>query len=147
MKIKCPECDTYICFSSRGEEGAPVKRRTQIIAGNDFATHDGILVWSRDSQVMSEVLPVGDTVIGRADVNEPSDISIDDYTASRRSIKISVTKGNQTGKYNFKLTVLRTTNPVFVNQNALYSKSTIYLNYGDTIKVGETVFTLIAKDN
>ena len=41
---------------------------------------------------------------------------------------------------------MRTTNAVYVNHNALYSKSSIYLNYGDTIKVGETVFTLMAEE-
>lgn len=146
MKIKCPECETFICFSSRGKEGIPAKRRTQIIAESDFPTREGILVWAQGSQVMSEILPIGETVIGRDDVNEPSDISILDNTASRRSVKILVTKGEQTGKYNFKLTVLRTTNAVYVNNNALYAKSSIYLNYGDTIKVGGTVFTLIAKE-
>jgi len=147
MKIKCPECETYICFSSRGEEGGPAKRRTQIIAESDFSTREGILVWNKDGQIRSQVLLPGEIVIGRADPNEPSDISIEDYTASRRSVKITVTKGEQSGKYNFKLTVLRTTNAVYVNNNALYAKSSIYLNYGDNFKVGETVFTLIAKDN
>ena len=70
-----------------------------------------------------------------------------DNTASRRSVKIAVTRGEKSGKYNIKLTVLRTTNAVYVNNNALYSKSSIYLNYGDTFKVGGTVFTLIAKNN
>lgn len=146
VRIKCPECDTYICFSSRGEEGIPAKRRTKIIVENEFSAHEGILVWNRDGQIRSQILFLGETVIGRADSNEPSDISIEDNTASRRSVKIVVTKGEQSGKYNFKLTVLRTTNAVYVNNNALYAKSSIYLNYGDNIKVGETVFTLIAND-
>ena len=146
-KIKCPECEKYICFSSRGEEGIPVKRRTHIIAESEFPTREGILVWNKEGQIHSQILLPGETVIGRTDPNESSDISIEDNTASRRSVKIVVTKGEQSGKYNFKLTVLRTTNPVYVNNNALYAKSSIYLNYGDNFKVGETVFTLIAKDN
>lgn len=147
MKIKCPECETYICFSSKGETGVPVKRRTQIIAESQFPTREGIIVWNKDGQILSHVLLPGETVIGRLDASEPSDISIDDYTASRRSVKIDVTKGKQSGKYNFKLTVLRTTNAVYVNNNALYAKSSIYLNYGDNFKVGETIFTLIAKED
>ena len=147
MKIKCPECDTYICYSSLGEEGLPAKRRTQIIAGSDFPTREGILIWTKNGQINSYVLGSGETIIGRADSEEPSDISIEDNTASRRSVAITVTKGEQTGKYNFKLTVLRTTNAVYVNSNALYAKSSIYLNYGDNFKVGETVFTLIAKED
>lgn len=147
MKIKCPECETYICFSSHGEKGSPIKRRTQIIAESEFPTREGILIWNKDGKIKSQILSPGETVIGRVDATEPSDISIDDNSASRRSVKIVVTKGEQSGKYNFKLTVLRTTNAVYVNNNALYAKSSIYLNYGDNFKVGETVFTLIAKDN
>lgn len=146
MKIKCLECDTYICFSSRGEEGVSAKRRTKVIAESEFPTREGILVWTRNNQIKSHLLVPGETIIGRADSNEPSNISIEDNTASRRSVKIVVTKGEQSGKYNFKLTVLRTTNAVYFNNNALYAKSSIYLNYGDNFKVGETVFTLMAKD-
>lgn len=147
MKIKCPECDTFICFSSRGKEGIPVKRRTQIIAESEFPTREGILVWAKDGQISNYILQPGDTIIGRTDTEEPSDISIDDNTASRRSVIINVTKGEQTGRHNFKLTVLRTTNAVYVNNNALYANSSIYLNYGDSFKVGETVFTLIARED
>lgn len=35
---------------------------------------------------------------------------------------------------------------LIINHNTLYNKSSIYLNYGDTIKVGETVFTLMAEE-
>ena len=146
VKIKCPECDTYICFSSRGEDGIPAKGRTKIIVESKFLTQEGILIWNKDGQIKSHVLLPGEITIGRVDSKNPSDISIEDYTASRQSVKIEVTKGEQSGKYIFKLTVLRTTNAVYVNSNALYAKSSIYLNYGDNFKVGETVFTLIAKD-
>ena len=80
MKIKCPECDTYICFSSHGEDGEPVKRRTQIIAESEYPTREGILVWNKDGQIKSHVLFPGETIIGRADSSEPSDISIEDYS-------------------------------------------------------------------
>lgn len=147
MKIKCPECNTYICFSARGEEGVPAKRRTQIIAENsNFPMREGILTWAKNGQIESRLLFPGEVIIGRTDLSEPSDISIEDYTASRRSVKIVVTKGKQSGKYTFKLIVLRTTNAVYVNSNALYAKSSIYLNYGDNFKIGETVFTLLAKE-
>ncbi len=146
VNIKCPECDTYICFSSRGKEGVPANRRTRIIVENAFSTQEGVLVWHENGQKMSRVLSPGEITIGRADTYEPSDVSIEDNTASRRSVKIVVTKGEQSAKYNFRLTVLRTTNPIYVNNNALYADSSIYLNYGDNFKVGETVFTLIAND-
>ena len=144
VKVKCPECDTYICFSSQGERQDSTIRRTQIINGNESSTLEGVLVWSNNGHVESKVLMPGETTIGRKSNDVPSDIGLDDGTASRRSVKIVVTRGEQTGKYIFKLVVLRTTNAVYVNQNALYNNSEIYLNYGDTIKLGETTLTLLA---
>lgn len=147
MRIKCPECNTYICFGSRGKEGIPAKRRTQIIVQREFLARPGILVWTKNGQIISQVLQPGKIVIGRTDSSEPSDISIDDNTASRRSVMIAVTQGEKTGKFNFKLTVLHTTNAVYVNNNALYAHSSIYLNYGDNFVIGETAFTLLAKED
>ncbi len=146
VKVKCPECDTYICFSSQGERQDSTIRRTQIINGNESSTLEGVLVWSNNGHVESKVLMPGETTIGRKSNDVPSDIGLDDGTASRRSVKIVVTRGEQTGKYIFKLVVLRTTNAVYVNQNALYNNSEIYLNYGDTIKLGETTLTLLANN-
>ena len=146
VKVKCPECDTYICFSSQGERQDYTIRRTQIINGNESSTLEGVLVWSNNGHVESKVLMPGETTIGRKSNDVPSDIGLDDGTASRRSVKIVVTRGEQTGKYIFKLVVLRTTNAVYVNQNALYNNSEIYLNYGDTIKLGETTLTLLANN-
>lgn len=145
-KIKCPDCDTYICYSTKGKEGIPSRMRTQVILKNPIATPTGILVWIEDSKACKYPLRPGIVTIGRKDRDEPSDISVNDATASRQSVKIEVTKGEKTGRHIFKLTVMRTTNAVYVNHNALYSKSSIYLNYGDTIKVGETVFTLMAEE-
>lgn len=146
VKVKCPECDTYICFSSQGERQDSTIRRTQIINGNESSTLEGVLVWSNNGHVESKVLMPGETTIGRKSNDVPSDIGLDDGTASRRSVKIVITRGEQTGKYIFKLVVLRTTNAVYVNQNALYNNSEIYLNYGDTIKLGETTLTLLANN-
>lgn len=146
VKVKCPECDTYICFSSQGERQDSTIRRTQIINGNESSTLEGVLVWSNNGHVESKVLMPGETTIGRKSNDVPSDIGLDDGTASRKSVKIVVTRGEQTGKYIFKLVVLRTTNAVYVNQNALYNNSEIYLNYGDTIKLGETTLTLLANN-
>ena len=123
VKVKCPECDTYICFSSQGERQDSTIRRTQIINGNESSTLEGVLVWSNNGHVESKVLMPGETTIGRKSNDVPSDIGLDDGTASRRSVKIVVTRGEQTGKYIFKLVVLRTTNAVYVNQNALYNNS------------------------
>ena len=59
-------------------------------------------------------------------------------------MKIEVSRGEQTGNYSFKLTVIKTTNAVFVNNNMLYDGDCVYLNYGDILKIGET--TMLFKD-
>lgn len=142
-KIKCPECDTYICFSTKGEKPSSKKRRTQVtVNDNNHPVSPGLLVWTVGEELKTYTLPTGSTVIGRNDEDEPSDISVNDATASRRSVRIDVTQGEQTGKRMFRLSVQRTTNPVYVNHNALYTNDSIYLNPGDTIKVGATSFIL-----
>lgn len=146
QRIKCPDCETYICFSTSGREGIPTRMRTQVITKTISPTPSGVLVWKEDGRSCRFPLKSGNIVIGRKDNTEPSDISLNDATASRQSVRIDVTKGSQTGRHVFKLTVLRTTNAVYVNHNALFTKSSIYLNYGDTIKVGETVLRLIAEE-
>lgn len=145
-RAKCPDCDTVICYSTKGKDGIPLRMRTQVISNTQTSSPSGTLVWRENSQVYSYNLKSGSIVIGRKDDSEPSDISVVDATASRQSVRIDVSKGKQSGRHVFKLTVLRTTNAVYVNHNALYTKSSIYLNYGDTIKVGETVFTLMAEE-
>lgn len=144
VKIKCPECDTYICFCSQGKPSSSSIKRTLIINESGLSFDEGVLVWNCKGQSFRHVLMPGETTIGRTDNEDVSDISIDDKTASRKSVKIVVSKGEKTGRYIFKLEVLRTTNAVCVNQNALYTNSCVYLNYGDTIKIGETILTLLA---
>ena len=85
-------------------------------------------------------LSVGDNIIGRADEECPSQISIEgDDSISRRSINITVKQTEHKG-FSFKFTVLRSTNRVFHNQNSLKAGESIYLNYGDTIILGRTLF-------
>ena len=140
-QIKCPECNTFIYFSSTGKDR---RLRTRVSPTTTYPKFgaSGVLTWTVNNKIHNYPLLGGSTIIGRTDPSEPSDISIDDEMASRHSVEIVAVKGARSGKFLFKLTVLRTTNAVFVNQNALYSGSSIYLNFGDTIKVGETIFTL-----
>ena len=61
-----------------------------------------------------------------------------DSTVSRRSVKIEV---NYTSSGNtFKLTVLKSTNPVLLNGNALAKGEAVSLNFGDIITMGKTRF-------
>lgn len=146
MKVKCPDCDTYICFSSHGNEKTSIRMRTKAISPIRDTNQEGILIWEEHGKERKWNLELGETIIGRQDKVESSDISLCDEAASRRSIKLSVVKGEKSGNFTFMLSVLRTTNAVYVNNNALYTGSSIYLNYGDRFKVGETVFVLVAKE-
>lgn len=83
---------------------------------------------------------IGEHYLGRDDDEIRSDISIHDEYVSRRSVLINVVpKGGQDCGY--KMTVKNATNPVTVNGQALDVDESIYLNYGDTILVGNTTLT------
>ncbi len=145
-ELRCPECNTIICITGTPGSAPKLRRHVTLVQSTEESrmAAPGMLVWMENQQVSNFVLMPGTISIGRDDEEEPSDISLADARASRRSVEIEVTRGEQTGWYIFKLTVLRTTNAVYVNHNALYSGNSIYLNYGDTLKVGTTVFTLMA---
>lgn len=83
---------------------------------------------------------VGEHYLGRDDNEIRSDISIHDEYVSRRSVVINVIPkgGNDCG---YKLTVRNATNPVLVNGQTIEKDESIYLNYGDTILVGNTTLT------
>ena len=140
----CPDCKAQIGYNSkvvvRKEEGTD-DRHTEInrmLLNKDHAGKGGRLVWGFLGR-HSANLSVGENTVGRKDTNSPSDISIDDAYMSRRSISIDVEE--KSGAYSFKLTVLKAANPVMVNSNELYIGNSIYLNYGDTIRLGNTVLT------
>ena len=147
-KIKCPECETYICFSTSGSEPASAVRLTRVSPTDSTLRRNPSvnIVWNDGYKLQKLALKPGTITIGRKDDKTPSDIAIDDMTASRRSVKIEITKGEQSGGYIFKLTVLRTTNAVYVNHNAMYTNDRVHLNLGDIIKIGQTSFTLVAKE-
>ena len=42
------------------------------------------------------------------------------------------------GGYSFKLTVVRATNPVYVNGTQYAVGESVYLNFGDKLKMGST---------
>ncbi len=84
----------------------------------------------------------GPNTIGRHDKNCPSDVEIfDDCFVSRRSVVIDVAECD--AGYKFKLTVMKAANPVLLNGRRLSSGEVIYLNYGDTIQLGNTRLNFI----
>lgn len=85
------------------------------------------------------VLRIGKNYIGRKDNVLPSDLSLKDEYASARSICIDV---NKTARgYTFHLTIEHATNPVLINGKDQPEGSSFDLNYGDTIKLGNTTLS------
>jgi len=103
------------------------------------AQTSGKLVWGGFLQRKSYLLHEGANYIGRNDSEIPSDVTIDDEYVSRRSILIEVTPAAK--GYTYKLTVMKCTNPVLINGKEQQVGNSIYLNYGDTILVGNTTLT------
>lgn len=97
------------------------------------------LVWGSFFSRKSYVLREGENYIGRNDRDVPSDVNIDDDYVSRRSILIEVIKAPK--GFTYKLTVKKCTNPVLINGQAQKEGNSMYLNYGDTILVGNTTLS------
>lgn len=86
-------------------------------------------------------LSVGENTIGRKDYSQPSGIMIDsDDSISRKSIAIYVSHND--GRYEFLLKILKALNPVMVNGKEIPVGNSIYLQEGDTILLGKTMFYL-----
>lgn len=100
----------------------------------------GKLVWGNMFSRKSYTLHEGENYIGRFDQENPSDVSIHDEYVSRRSILIEVE--NTPKGYTYKLIVMKCTNPVLINGQAQEVGNSLYLNYGDTIRVGNTILAL-----
>lgn len=99
----------------------------------------GKLVWGGFLRRKSYILREGSNYIGRHDNEIPSDVNIDDNYVSRRSILIEVAQAPK--GFTYKLTVKKCTNPVLINGKEQAVGNSIYLNYGDTILVGNTTIT------
>lgn len=85
-------------------------------------------------------LKEGKTIIGRADDDEPSDISLSgDDTMSRRSISIEIVADDY--GFDYILRVLNAANPVKINGKQLRTGEKYFLEIGDTIKIGNTLLT------
>ncbi len=96
------------------------------------------LVWGGLFNRKKYILHKGENTIGRRDAERPSDLMFDDEYMSRQSVKIEVQKAAKGNFY--KLTVLRTANPVLVNGEELKEGDNVYINFGDTIAMGYNTF-------
>ena len=84
----------------------------------------------------------GSNVIGQSDKKIPSDISIDDPFVSRRSVDLKVKRAPDGAGNVFSLKVLKTRNPVFVNNKQVEIDKSVYLKYNDKLKIGNTILIL-----
>jgi hypothetical protein len=79
------------------------------------------------------------TIIGRYDLELPSDIAIKgDSTMSRQSVAITIE--DEYGEFVFKLKVMNATNVVKVNNVQIKEGHSTYLEFGDTIVMGNSTF-------
>lgn len=131
--VPCPACKGGIGFEVRG-------KTAQVADSLSLQRHRGKLTVQRFGIKKKEFrLSDGVNTIGRYDENEPSDISIhNDSTMSRRSVQIEVMMTEK--GYRFKMTVLKTTNPVLLNGKPLGKEESVSLNFGDIITMGKTKF-------
>ena len=144
---RCPQCNAQIGYNAKSltstsstDDAPSITDRIRVHKQADTHTTKGKLTWGFFG-IHHACLAEGSNIIGRKDKEQPSDISIDDNYMSRRSISIDVEKRSNASGFVFKLTVLKSANPVIVNSNQLHIGNSIYLNYGDTIRLGNTVFT------
>lgn len=100
----------------------------------------GTLQWGGFFSRKRFTLKRGANIIGRQDPVSHSDIEIDDPQVSRRSVKIDAT-ATAPGRYKFTLTVLKSLNPVLVNDRQIKPGNPIPLNADDTIVMGKTTIT------
>ncbi len=136
--VKCTHCGTptAVKVDEQAEQQTgkeKVKKRTRN-ATPDREADRGQLVWGGFFSRKRHELRNGATVLGRNDPEEPSDLMFDDQTMSCRSVLLEV--DGKDGSC--KLSVLRATNPVYVNAVNYPEGSSIYLNFGDTLKMGRT---------
>ena len=148
FKIKIQEKDIHLAGQPSGTAGQNSQPPTEPLGHRptDPLSHDGLsghLVRLKQGLLgknVSYTLRPGKNIVGRADETYPSDISIDkDDTVSRRSVEIDVLP-NEKGGYRYKLSILKATNPVYVNGSPMQVGEALYLNYGDTLQLGRTVF-------
>lgn len=109
------------------------------------AMTDAVLVYGNILHRQKKTLYYGHNIIGRKDTRKPSDIEIDDPFISRCSVDVSVRRAPDGSGNTFRLQVLQTRNPVYVNNQQIQVNEQVYLNYNDQLKLGNTLMTLKKK--
>ena len=135
---KCTHCGTPTAVrveeKSEQETGKAKAKKHTRNASPDKEVDRGQLIWGGFFHRKRHELRNGATVLGRNDSEEPSDLMFEDQTMSCRSVLLEV--DGKDGSC--KLSVMRATNPVYVNGVNYPEGSSIYLNFGDMLKMGRT---------
>ena len=143
--VRCSKCKAAFGYNAGEKKTETVPSQTKVIHLGRTQNSVGKLEWRRLMMTRSASLHIGTNIIGRKDDEYPSEISFDDAYMSRQSIAIDVQPNIKGVGYTFKLTVQKAANPILVGGSQLMVGNSIYLNYGDTIKLGNT--TLTFKEN
>lgn len=130
-----------------GTTGAGVREKA-LPRSLSFGKPKGMLVWKSGTSLMRRmkffVLNEGSNTIGRNDAHIPSTVMIEgDPEMSRRSVEINVIRVKGQPDYFYDLTILKSTNPVFVNGRPVGYGKKVRLNYGDTICMGKTTISFV----
>ena len=138
----CPHCQTpviYVAVSTEPDRQQPVAQQSSptVVAAEGSNHLMGAIAHGRWIFRKIVSLRLGANYIGRTDHRNPSDIEFDDGNMSARSVRIDVSLMDR-GGYAFKFTVLRATNPVYVNGTQYSTGESVYLNFGDKLQLGST---------
>lgn len=136
-----PVTKKYSAKGSAAKDNTTEKQDGAVNPTSKYGRPDARLEWGGFfSKKYYNIQRPGEHYIGRNDDEIRSDVSIKDDYVSRRSVLIEAIPGGR-NECLYKLTVKSATNPVLVNGQAREVGESIYLNYGDTILVGNTTLT------
>lgn len=148
QKATCKDCGAAIYFKGKEIPARKVESNPTIKSDGTvkFAKPNAKIVWGNlFNRKTFEIRMLGEYHIGRDDDEIKSEIMIKDDYVSRRSVLLEVIpKGGNECFY--KLTVKHAANPVLVNGKEIAIGESAYLNYGDTIWVGNTTLTFKRND-
>lgn len=132
-KRKARSYDDEIPGEDESEEENHHKKKHPRLRESLFLTRKKLFGLVAERYKLSE----GKTIVGRADDEDPSDISLTgDDTISRRSISIDIVPDDY--GFDYILKVLNAANPVKVNGKEIRVGEKTYLDLGDVITIGHT---------
>ena len=141
----CPHCNGSIEINVKEGKIVSVERKSTPYIHHSEQTSKGKLTLIRFKGIFNKLgsksypLHLGENTIGRYDEDLRCDIEIhNDAYASRRSVVIEVLEKDN--GFLYRMSVLKAANPVMHNNKPLTVGEVVYLNYGDSIQLGNTKF-------